>query len=97
MWETQLQTTYKDYKMIETTEVEMKVRELTSNLTPPRLMQIEGTEAQSKSENWHSERWCRLTASTCLQAYKIGQKVATGDNNAAMSAKKIYCRENLET
>ena len=26
MWETQLQTTYKDYKMIETTEVEMKVR-----------------------------------------------------------------------
>ena len=56
-------------------------------------MQIEGTEAQSKSENWHSERWCRLTASTCLQAYKIGQKVATGDNNAGMSAKKFIAEK----
>ena len=76
--ETQLQYTYKDYNL-ERERVEVlleKVSALHENLKPEALMQIPGTEQQSSSEKWFSERWCRLTASKCLSAFKVGKLVS---------------------
>ena len=48
MWEPQLRINYKDYKLKNTSLLEEQVRDLISNISPKSLMQIEGTEAQSK-------------------------------------------------
>ena len=77
MWETQLQYTYKDYNL-ERERVEVlleKVSALHENLRPEALMEIPGTEQESRSEKWFSERWCRLTASKCLSAFNVGKLV----------------------
>lgn len=66
MWETQLRISYKDYKLENTGQLEEQVRDLIYNISPNLLMQIEGTEAQSKCGKWYCERWLRITASTCL-------------------------------
>lgn len=65
MWETQLRMTYNDYKLDgDRNRVLLEqVSALHENLKPEALMQIPGTQEQSKSEKWFSERWCRLTAS----------------------------------
>ena len=58
MWETRLQITYKDYNL-ERQRVEVlleKVSALHENLKPEALMEIPGTEQQSRSEKWFSER-----------------------------------------
>ena len=89
MWETQLQICYRDYKLDNTTNLAMKVLNFISNISPECPMQIEGTEGQRNSLAWQSERWRRITASVCLQAYRVGQKVITGANNSALSAKKF--------
>ncbi|CAH3020708.1 unnamed protein product, partial [Porites evermanni] len=75
MWETQLQFTYKDYNLeCERVEVLLeKVSALHENLKPESVMEIPGTEQQIRSEKWFSERWCRLTASKCLSAFKVGK------------------------
>ena len=68
MWETQLQFTYKDYNL-ERERVEVlleKVSALHENLKPEDLMEIPGTEQQSKSKIWFSERWRRLHQSVLL-------------------------------
>ena len=52
-------------------------------------MEIDGTKKQSDSEKWRSEWWFRLTASTCLEAYKVGKSVLENSNNAASSSKKF--------
>ena len=88
MWETQLQFTYKDYNL-ERERVEVlleKVSALHENLKPEGVMEIPGTEQQSRSEKWFSERWCRLTASKCLSAFKVGKLVTDCQPNAAVEA-----------
>ena len=50
-------------------------------------MQIVDTEKQSQSEKWQCERWLRLTASKCLEAYRIGRFVVDGSNSAANRCK----------
>ena len=52
-------------------------------------MEIPGIEEQSKSEKWFSERWCRLTASKCLSACKVGKLVIECQPNAATEASKF--------
>ena len=91
MWETQLLITYKDYA-IEPSIVpllEEKGKLLLTNITPKDLLEIEGTVQQSQSDKWRSERWLRITASTCSDAYKVGKSVLTNSSNAASSSKKV--------
>ena len=87
MRETQLRISYKDYKLESTSLLEEQVRDLISNISPKSLMQIERTEAQSKCGKWYCERWLRITASTCLQTYRVGQKVIKETSDAALSGK----------
>ena len=77
MWETQLEMKYKDYdfKDIDASSLMNKTSVMLQSTTPPKLQQMEGTRNQSCSERWHSERWCRLTASQCLNACRLGQLV----------------------
>lgn len=91
MWETQLQFTYKDYNLErERAEVLLeKVSALHENLKPEGVMEIPGTEQQSRSEKWFSERWRRLTASKCLSAFKVGKLVTGCQPNAAVEANKF--------
>ena len=91
MWETQLLITFDDYDLNPSTipVLEERAEALLANITPTALMEIEGTRMQSESEKWHSERWCRITASRCLEAYKIGRKVMENASNAALSSMKF--------
>ena len=91
MWETQLNFTYSDYNLdCERSRVLFeKVTALHNNLKPEALLEIQGTQEQSKSEKWYSERWCRLTASKCLSAFKIGKLVSESQPNAAVEARKF--------
>ena len=50
------------------------------NLTPDSLSEVEGTKGQNESQKWYSEGWPRITASTCLDAYRAGKKVMEDDN-----------------
>lgn len=84
MWETQLQFTYKDYNL-ERERLEV----LLEKVTAEHLMEIPGTEQQSRSEKWFSERWPRLTASKCLSAFKVGKLVTDCQPNAAVEANKF--------
>lgn len=52
-------------------------------------MEIEGTVHQSHSDEWKSERWLRITASTCSEAYKAGESVLENSSNASYSCKKF--------
>ena len=91
MWETQLQYIYDDYNL----DCERKgvlleqVNALHESLKPEALMEIPGTQEQSKSEQWFSERWCRLTASKCLPAFRVGKLVTEFQPNAAVEASKF--------
>ena len=59
MWGTQLNFTYNDYNLkCERRRVLFEqVSALYNNLKPEALMEIPGTQEQSKSEKWFSERW----------------------------------------
>ena len=61
-----------------------KVSVLHNNSKPEALLEIQGTEVQSKSD-----KWCRLTASKCLSAFKIGKFVSESQPNAAEEAKEF--------
>ena len=90
-WETQLLISYEDYA-IEASSVpllEEQGKLLLTNITPKDLWEIEGTVQQSQSDKWRSEQWLRITASTCLDAYKVGKSVLTNSSNAASSSKKF--------
>ena len=91
MWETQLKLTFNDYKLECERKKELleQVSALQENLKPEALMEIPGTRQQSKSEKWFSERWCRLTASKCLSAFKVGRLVVESQPNAAVEAEKF--------
>ena len=65
------------------------VNALHENLKPEALKEIPGTQEQSKSEKWFSERWCRLTASKCLSAFNVGKLVSESQPNAAVKASKF--------
>lgn len=58
MWETQLKITYENYDLGDPSTLHQKVNILCENLTTAHLMEIPGTEGQSNSERWFSERWC---------------------------------------
>ena len=90
MWETQLKITYKDYELRNETEEQLinQVKILLDNLTPDLIGEIPGTKEQSQSNRWHTERLARLTASTALDAVKIGKLISEGERNAAIRAKK---------
>ena len=96
MWETQLQIAYQDYDIsdIDVSKMSEKINILLENLTPPKLMQISGTEGQSQSQKWFQERWLRLTASKCLSAFKIGRLIRSETPNAAVRAFK-FIRTNI--
>ena len=94
MWETQLTVTYNDYNLEDTSVLEQQVSDLMANLSPACLSQIDGTKAQNESERWYSERWPRITATTCLDAYRAGKKVKESSSNASASAKK-YISSNI--
>ena len=90
MRETQLRISYKDYKLESTSLLEEQVRDLISNISPKSLMQIERTEAQRNLGKWYCERWLRITASTCLQTYRVGQKVIKETSDAVLNGKTIF-------
>ena len=93
MWETQLQYTYNDYNL----DCERKgvlleqINALHENLKPEASMEIPGTQEQSKSEKWFSERWCRPK---CLPAFRVGKLVAESWPNAAVEASKFIRLES---
>lgn len=60
--------TYNDYSLdCERSRVLFeKVTALHNNLKPEALLEMQGTQEQSKSEKWFSERWCRLKVSFCI-------------------------------
>ena len=86
MWESQLQFCYEDYALddVNMAVINEKIKILYQNLTVSEVMQLPGTEGQSQSEKWFSERWLRLTASKCLPAFRIGKLVKAGAPNAAV-------------
>lgn len=88
MWEVQLKMTYDDYELDNANAVILHelTNQLLYNLTPPKLMEIPGTQDQSKNEKWFTERWLRLTASKCLSACRVGQLIIEGAYNAAVRA-----------
>lgn len=91
MWQTQLKIAYKDYELSGTREAVLikQVRRLLDNLIPDVIGALPGTKAQSQSESWRSERLVRLTASTALDAVKIGKLlISEGARNAAIRANK---------
>ena len=96
LWETQLQLSYDDYELsdIDMNNVNKQIKILIENLTPPQLMQIPGTEEQSKSHLWFSERWRRLTASKCLTACRIGKLAVSGAPNTVVRAFK-FIKSNI--
>ena len=89
MWETQLKSTYKNYDLGNPSSLQEKVKILSNNHTPATVMEIPGTQGQSASEKWFLERWCQLTASKCLPAYKVGKLVVEAQPNAASEAFKF--------
>ena len=91
MWETQLQFTNSDYALdCERKEVLLEqVKLLYNNLRPEAIMEMPATQKQSKSERWFCERWCRLTASRCPGAFKVGKLVSECQPNAAIEANKL--------
>ena len=91
MWETQLQFTYNDYQLgYERKRVLLEqVCSLHENLKPEVVMEIPGTRLQSKSFFFFSERWCRLTASKCLSAFKVRRLVSECQPIAAAEADKF--------
>ena len=95
-WETQLQIAYQDYDIsdIDVSKMSEKINILLENLTPPKLMQISGTEGQSQSQKWFQERWLRLTASKCLSTFRIGRLTRSEASNAAVRAFK-FIRTNI--
>ena len=56
-------------------------------------MEIPGTQGQSTSEQWFSERWCRLTASKCFPAFKVGKLIVEAEPNAASEAYKFISKD----
>ena len=91
MWETQLEMKYEDYefKNIDASGLMNRASVILQSLTPPKLQQMEGTENQSCSEIWHSERWCHLTASQRLNACRLGQLVFDKNPSADVRAFKF--------
>ena len=89
MWETQLKITYENYDLGDPSTLHQKVNILCENLTTAHLMEIPGTEGQSNSERWFSERWCRLTASKCLPAYRLGKLIVEKNPNAPVDVFKF--------
>ena len=77
MWETQLEIKYEDYQL-----EDVNLDHLMNNTAAILDIQIEGTDLQSVNKRWYCERWCRLTASQCLSACRIGRHVLDGDPNA---------------
>ena len=95
MWETQLQYTYSDYALdCERKEVSLEpVKLLYNNLKPEALMEMPATQEQSKAERWFCERWCRLTASRGLDAFKVGKLVSESLPNAPIEANKSIANQ----
>ena len=91
----QLQIAYQDYDIsdIDVGKISEKINILLENLTPPKLMQIPGTEGQSQSQKWFQERWVRLTVSKCLSAFRM-ERLITEAPNAAVRAFK-FIRTNI--
>ena len=89
MWETQLKITYENYDLGDPSTLHQKVKILCENLTTAHLMEIPGTEGQSNSERWFSERWCPLTASKCLPAYRLGKLIVEKNPNASVDVFKF--------
>ena len=56
-------------------------------------MEMPAIQEQSKSERWFCERWCRLTASRCLGAFKVGKLVSESQPNAAIEANKFIANQ----
>ena len=82
----------KDYDLADPFTLRDKVI-LRDNLTPSKLMEIPGTQGQSTSEQWFSERWCRLTASKCFPTFKVGKLIVEAEPNAASEAHKFISRD----
>ena len=55
-----------DYELSDTDMNNKQIKILKENLTPSQLMQIPGTEEQSKSHLWLSERWRRFN---CIKVF----------------------------
>ena len=91
MWETQLEIKYEDYQLedVNLDHLMNNTAAILQSLTPSKLEQIEETDLQSANERWYCERWCRLTASQCLSACRIGRLVLDGDPNADVRAFKF--------
>ena len=91
MWETQLEIKYEDYQLedVNLDHLMNNTAAILQSLTPSKLKQIEGTDLQSANERWYCERWCRLTASQCLSACRIGRLVLDGDPNVDVRAFKF--------
>ena len=91
MWESQIRLTYEDYELcdVDVNNSNDKVNILVESLKPTELMQILGAEEQSKSQEWFSQRWKRLTASKCLAACRVGRLIISGAPNAALRAFKF--------
>ncbi|XP_015780592.1 PREDICTED: uncharacterized protein LOC107358507 [Acropora digitifera] len=94
MWETQLKITYSDYDLTDEQSklLSEKVTVFLKNITPESCGEIEGTEQQSLSEKWFSERWYRVTASECLSAFKIGRMILQSQPNVALETFKFICK-----
>ena len=91
MWETQLEMSYEDYELgdVDISQLMGRALQIESNITPLVLKQVEGTEQQSGSEKWYSERWLPLTAAKCLTACRMGKLIVQGKPNAGVIAFKF--------
>ena len=56
-------------------------------------MEIPGTQGQSTSKQWFSEGCCRLTASKCFPAFKVGELIVQAEPNATSEAYKLISKD----
>ncbi|XDV16378.1 hypothetical protein PO909_016123 [Leuciscus waleckii] len=105
MWETVLVYHYEDYDLPEShRDVITSLRSVyEANLLPKCSVQcissmIPGTVEQSSSDVWYSERYLRMTASTCKEAHKIWEVIANCEQkmSAAVKLRLLhYIRKNV--
>ena len=77
--------------------LEQQVSDLMSHLTPDSLTEVEGTKGQNESEKWNSEQWPRMTASTCMNAYRAGKKVMEGSSVHQLFQGNIFLKSLVTT
>ena len=102
MWLTLFQVTYADFvpdaedRSCYSQMMYQFVSNLYSSIQSDEPFQIPGTQGQSKSQEWTSSRWPRITASICRKVARLGANLNLSDCYKWLKA-NIWFKEELTT